>query len=112
MAKTPAPQKMKPASCDISKLPDIVQNLGLVNFNVSCEDGSLTVTGKNTEGKHFRVNGYQGNGFTEGTMSTFESSSRDARQFEAIRLRNAGFTQQEIADRLGVSQKTISNDLR
>ncbi|WP_410968918.1 helix-turn-helix domain-containing protein, partial [Salmonella sp. SAL4444] len=37
---------------------------------------------------------------------------KEARRLEAVRLRESGLTQQEIANRLGVSQKTISNDLK
>jgi DNA-binding NarL/FixJ family response regulator len=65
----------------------------------------------NQTGNHVRVNSYQGNGFTEGTMSTFQPGS-EARKFEAVRLRENGLTQQEIANRLNLSQKTISNDLK
>ena len=116
MAKPPAitppstPPSTPPA-CDIGALPGIIQNFGLINFNVSCRNGELTVTGTDQSGKHVRVNSYQGNGFTEGTMSTFQPGSKEARQLEAVRLRNDGLTQQEIANRLGVSQ-TISNDLK
>ena len=109
MSKPPA---IAPAACDISTIPGIIQKFGLVNFNVSCSHGELTVTGTDQSGKHVRVNSYQGNGFTEGTMSTFQPGSKEARQFEAMRLRKDGLTQQEIANRLGVSQKTISNDLK
>jgi DNA-binding CsgD family transcriptional regulator len=37
--------------------------------------------------------------------------SPDERQETANRLYSEGQTQQEIANRLGVSQKTVSNDL-
>lgn len=113
MAKPPATTPpTTPAVCDISTLPGIIQSFGLINFKVSCNEGELTVTGTDQGGKHIRVNSYQGNGFTEGTMSTFQPESKEARKFEAVRLRGAGLTQQEIANRLGVSQKTISNDLK
>ena len=113
MAKPPsAIPPDTPSSCDVSALPGIIQNFGLINFNVSCNNGELTVTGTDQNGKHIRVNSYQGNGFTEGTMSTFQPGGKEARRLEAVRLRESGLTQQEIANRLGVSQKTISNDLK
>lgn len=93
-------------------IPAIVQQAGLVNFTASYEQGQLTVCGTNSSGHQVRISSYQGNGLTEGTMSTFQPGSRDARQAEAMRLRSIGLTQLEIANRLGVSQKTISNDLR
>lgn len=108
----PATPPATPAACDISALPGIIQNFGLINFNVSCNHGELTVTGTDQTGNRVRVNSYQGNGFTEGTMSTFQPGSKEARRLEVVRLRGNGLTQQEIANRLGVSQKTVSNDLK
>lgn len=101
-----------PNACDISAVPAMVQSLGLVNFNVTCKNGQLTVSGTNQGGQKVRVSGYQANGYTEGSMSSFQPSTIDARRAEANRLKSLGLTQQEIADRLGVSQKTISNDLQ
>ncbi|ECK5632010.1 helix-turn-helix domain-containing protein [Vibrio fluvialis] len=114
MAKQPVtiPPSTPATACDISNLPKIIQGAGLVNFQVSCSNGELTVTGTNQSGQQVRINQYQGNGYTEGTLSTFQPSNIEARQNEARRLRSNGLTQQEIADRLGVSQKTISNDLK
>ncbi|MEC7310032.1 helix-turn-helix domain-containing protein [Vibrio crassostreae] len=99
-------------TCDVTALPGIIQSAGLVNFNVECNNGELTVTGTNQNGQQIRINSYDANGFTEGTLSTFQPSSIEARRNEAARLREAGHTQQQIATRLGVSQKTISNDLK
>ncbi|EHU9520833.1 HTH domain-containing protein [Vibrio vulnificus] len=117
MAKPPInPSNTSPStsspSCDISVLPGIIQGAGLVNFEVSCNNGELTVTGSNEHGQQVRISSYQGNGFQEGTLSTFQPSSIEQRRAETRRLRSTGLTQQEIADRLGVSQKTVSNDLK
>ncbi|HEI2929593.1 TPA: helix-turn-helix domain-containing protein [Escherichia coli] len=113
MAKPPSAIPLNtPSSCDVSAIPSIIQQFGLINFNISCNNGELTIMGADQNGTHIRVNSYQGNGFTEGTMSTFQPRGKEARRLEAIRLRKSGLTQQEIANRLGVSQKTISNDLK
>lgn len=105
----PTPTTAAPA-CDISAVPGMIQSMGLVDFNVKCQGGQVTITGTSQDGKHHRVTSYQNNGYTEGSMSTFQGSTTD-RKAEAERLRNTGLTQQAIADRLGVSQKTISNYL-
>jgi DNA-binding transcriptional regulator YiaG len=116
MAKPPVPKPQISSTglttCDISGLPRIIESAGLVNFDVSCNNGELTVTGTNQTGQQIRINQYQANGFSEGTLSTFQPSSRESRQYEAKRLKGNGLSQQEIANRLGVSQKTISNDLK
>lgn len=111
-AAPPAGSASSSPTCDISTVPALVQQLGLVNFNVKCNNGELVVSGTSANGKKYRVSSYDNNGYTEGTMSSFNPGQPADRKKEAVRLRNTGLSQQEIANRLGVSQKTISNDLK
>ncbi|EUB98250.1 Transposase IS30-like HTH domain containing protein [Rhizobium sp. CF080] len=52
-----------------------------------------------------------GNGFQEQIMSVSAALQPRERRIEAKKLRKEGMSQTAIAARLGVSQKTISNDL-
>ena len=47
----------------------------------------------------------------EFSSSVSNKTTKEKRKETAISLKKQGYTQDEIADRLGVSQKTISNDL-
>lgn len=116
MAKPPVtvpPQSSTPQNaCDLDKIMGIVESAGLTDFNISCTGGEFTITGTNSEGNHLRVSEYQSNGFSERTVSAAQPTSQENRRSEARRLRGTGLSQTEIAKRLGVSQKTISNDLK
>lgn len=90
-------------------------NLGtseIVDFKVVQKPGRTTLTAKTTDGQNVRVSRYDGNnGLREASMSVFQPDSIEERRIEARRLKDNGHTQMEISEILGVSQKTISNDL-
>ncbi|HAT3809591.1 TPA: helix-turn-helix domain-containing protein [Morganella morganii] len=90
-------------------------NLGpgeLEDYTITQKPGHTVITATTTDGQHVRVEKYKGNnGFAEGSMSVFVPRSIEERRVEARRLKDTGLSQVEVAARLGVSQKTISNDL-
>lgn len=97
---------------DLSK---VMQNIGLdgtlVEYNVSQKPGQTVISGTTSDGQHIHMEKYQANGLKTASVSVFTPGSIEERQAEAKRLRSTGLSQQAIAGRLGVSQKTISNDL-
>ncbi|MGP0873248.1 hypothetical protein ACJ8QF_24100 [Serratia sp. CY81684] len=91
---------------------NLVQDLQLTDWKASSKSGQVTVSGiSGRTGQHVRVTTYEGTGFSERTVSTCDPMSLAQRRQETQRLRSTGLSQQQIADRLGVSQKTVSNDL-
>ncbi|MFW7204176.1 helix-turn-helix domain-containing protein [Serratia sp. BNK-17] len=92
---------------------NLVHDLQLTDWKASSKSGQVTVSGiSGRTGQHVRVTTYEGTGFSERTVSTCDLMPLDQRRQETQRLRSTGLSQQQIADRLGVSQKTVSNDLK
>ncbi|CAH6337728.1 MULTISPECIES: helix-turn-helix domain-containing protein [Enterobacterales] len=121
MAKGTKPRSTLPAkplpAPPVIKVENLMANLNLGtgelrDYTITQKPGHTTITATTTDGQHVRVEKYNGNnGFSEGSMSVFVPGSIEERRDEARRLRDTGLSQTAIADRLGVSQKTISNDL-
>ena len=84
---------------------------GLVEWTLRSRNGERSLVGRTKAGITLRVTQYDQNGFRERTASTCERLTAAKRKVEAKRLRRHGLTQAAIAERLGWSQKTISNDL-
>jgi DNA-directed RNA polymerase specialized sigma subunit len=90
------------------------------NITVSVRNGKRTVEGYNQNGEKVVIqttiiNGSpnQNNGFRSQTMTVCDQLPAEERREAARRLRHdERLSQVEIARRLGVSQKTISNDLK
>ena len=121
MAKGTKPRSTFPAkplpAPPVIKVENLMANLNLGtgelrDYTITQKPGHTTITATTTDGQYVRVEKYNcNNGFSEGSMSVFVPGSIEERRDEARRLRDTGLSQTAIADRLGVSQKTISNDL-
>ncbi|WP_036240923.1 helix-turn-helix domain-containing protein [Mesorhizobium sp. STM 4661] len=96
----------------LADLDDVLGNIGLEECTISIQKGKKHFKGRTRNGKAINVilrDG--GSGFQEQTVSFCDVLSVKDRRVEAKRLRKEGMRQTVIAERLGVSQKTISNDL-
>lgn len=114
MAKTPANSKTAIAVTPVTqKVMGRVDNLEMGDFDISNRAGVTTVKGfSHKHNKHVRFVEYEANGIKQQSVTMVGDMTIEQRIFESKRLTAAGHTQQEIADMLGVSQKTISNDLQ
>ena len=89
------------------------------NISVTVRNGRRTVEGYNQNGEKvviqttiMNTSPGQNNGFRSQTMTVCDQLSIEERRATARRLKTEEkLSQTEIAKRLGVSQKTISNDL-
>lgn len=78
-------------------------------------DGTVKIRAQDEQGATMTLTGYvnERTGYREGGFSALpQKLSPSERREEVQRLAAAGMTQQAIAERLGVSQKTVSNDLK
>ncbi|EIC5077138.1 helix-turn-helix domain-containing protein [Vibrio parahaemolyticus] len=90
------------------------------NISVTVRNGIRTVEGYNQNGEKVVIktniingNPQNNNGFRSQTMTVCDTLSIEERRIAARRLRDEeNLSQVEIAKRLGVSQKTVSNDLK
>ncbi len=89
------------------------------NLTVSIRNGKRTVEGYNQNGEKVVIqttiinrDSRTNNGFRSQTVTVCDKLSISERREAVRRLKNeANLSQTEIARRLGVSQKTVSNDL-
>ena len=89
------------------------------NISVTIRNGIRTVEGYNNSGEKVVIetilsnnDATKNNGFRQQNMSVCDKLNTDERRKVAKDLRDTQkLTQLEIAKKLGVSQKTISNDL-
>jgi Homeodomain-like domain len=109
MAKAQLPAVRLPPQL-LRSLVDSFERSGFQEWKATCKDGRLAVVGK-AGGMTIRVADYASDGFNERTVSRSEGLSPRRRREEAGKMHRDGFTQTEIADRLGCSQRTISGDL-
>ncbi|MFJ1311875.1 helix-turn-helix domain-containing protein [Agrobacterium sp. P15N1-A] len=94
------------------ELPDPLTEIGLEECTITIVKGKQTLKGVTKDKKAVHIvlrDG--GNGFQEQIVSLCAALSPRERRIEAKKLRKEGLSQTAIAARLGVSQKTISNDL-
>jgi DNA-directed RNA polymerase specialized sigma24 family protein len=90
------------------------------NISVSIRNGTRIVEGYNHDGEKVVIkttisnnNSSTGKGFRQKEVTVCDELSPEQRRLEAQRLKQEQkLSQAEIARFLGVSQKTISNDLR
>lgn len=77
-------------------------------------DGTMEIHAADQSGNHATMTHYLGvSGYRESSMSAISGKLDPAdRKVEAKRLRESGMSQVKISKRLGVSQKTISDDLK
>lgn len=85
---------------------------GLDEWSIKSKPDHKTVIARARDGNAVRYSVYTSNGFCERTLSSCDRLPPARRKAEAKRLSKKGLTQTEIAERLGCSQKTVSNDLR
>ncbi|TAL83320.1 MAG: helix-turn-helix domain-containing protein [Rhodanobacter sp.] len=106
-----APPRVNPLMRILGELDNAVcAEFGEGEWTAKQKNGCLTLTGKTPNGA-VQVKHYNKNGLKQRTLSACEPLSIENRRFEAKRLHRENHTQHEIAEILGVSQKTISNDL-
>ena len=101
------------ASEPLTALDAMFQAQGFVEWSIRSKLGQKTITGRTQDGVIIRHSAYETNGYQERSMTRCDSGRlpRAKRKTEAKRLSKQGLTQSEIAERLGCSQKTVSNDL-
>lgn len=94
------------------EMPDPLTEIGLEECTISISRGKQTLKGvtKTKRAVHIMLRD-GGNGFQEQIISVCAALEPRERRIEAKKLRKEGMSQTAIAARLGVSQKTISNDL-
>ena len=86
-------------------------SLGFDDWTASSKNGMTRFKGR-IDDQTVTFQTYRAPGLVLQSASKCEKLPVKRRREEARKLRRKGHTQVEIADRLGVSQKTISNDLR
>lgn len=97
----------------VEKLLSALQNAGAGDdWQIKSKAGTITAVGKTNLGGAVTFSTFEENGYSERTMSVSRNQTVDQRRAEARRQTALGRTQATIAANLGVSQKTISNDLR
>ena len=100
---------------DLSSIGTWSRKLGLAKGRLTFDPNGVVLTGKAFDDSTVRFASYANKrtGFTEQVVSTADPLVSPAmRAREAKRMHKEGLTQHQIAERLGCSQKTISNDLR
>ena len=92
-------------------IDDDFKSQGLLEWTMKSAEGEKCLTGRTINGVSVRIARYDNNGFSEKTASICRRLSPAKRKIEAKRLHKKGLTQNAISERLGCSQKTISNDI-
>lgn len=97
----------------VNELGDFLQEEGLVNWSVQRTGSKIVVTGTTGYGAAVKMDFCNSSsGYRSRAMSVCPKLDIDERRREAKSLRKQGMTQANIALSLGVSQKTISTDLK
>lgn len=84
---------------------------GVDDWTIRSRHGLVNVRAKTPDGQAVTFSNQVSSVLQYQTQSRCAVLTIRQRRLEAKRLRKRGLTQGEIADMLGVSQKTISNDL-
>jgi len=85
---------------------------GVEEWSIKSKPDHKTILARTKDGNAVRYSVYMSKGFRESTSSSCDGLPPARRKAEAKRLSKKGLTQTEIAECLGCSQKTVSNDLR
>lgn len=97
----------------LAELDDVLETIGVEECNILIQKGKKHFKGRTGDGKAINVILRDfGSGFQEQTLSVCPVLSVEDRKIEAMRQKRVGMSQAAIGERLGVSQKTISNDLK
>jgi DNA-binding NarL/FixJ family response regulator len=96
------------------QLDDFFNQEGLTDFVVRGTKAKVVLSAQTEQGGTVRIDAQKGNvdGFQERHMTLCPELPPAVRAEQAKVLASRGLTQVDIALSLGVSQKTISNDLR
>ncbi|ENM3890110.1 hypothetical protein Q9F25_003314 [Vibrio cholerae] len=90
-----------------------VQNGTLPNVNISSNQFGFNLTAEDHQGNRYILEMHTKNGITQKSETTVTNLNDKALRQEQVRqLKAQSMTQVQIANHLGVSQKTISNDLK
>lgn len=90
-----------------------VQNGSLTNVSISSNQQGFSLTAEDLEGNRYIIEKYTNNGISHVSQTSVETSNdKLERHVQVKQLRANKMTQSQIANYLGVSQKTISNDLK
>lgn len=95
----------------LAEIEALFHEQGIIEWSIKSKRGHKTISGRTKSGGAVRYSVYASNGFHERSVSSCNGLSPARRRAEAKRLSKRGLTQTEIAERLGCSQKTVSNDL-
>jgi len=108
-----------PVNSEISLPPEIIQgvqaiqNGSLTNISVTSNQYGFQLTAEDKKGDRYILKKHSQNGITSKSETIVENSDNKlSRQQQVKQLRKEKMTQNEIANYLGVSQKTISNDIK
>lgn len=114
MAKLPAKNKTAIAPVAVpQKTIDKVNSLEMQDFKVTRKGGLTTISGfSELHQQHVQVKEYVAPGIKQRALTMIGDLATTQRIVESKRLSSEGYTQQEIADMLGVSQATIGRDLK
>ncbi|MBJ2250532.1 helix-turn-helix domain-containing protein [Pseudomonas sp. MF6784] len=109
---SPRPAPAPIANQAFAEMANFLDEMGLIEATISLKDGKKSLKGKTANGEAINVIvRNDGTGFKEQTVSICRVLSISDRRIEAKRLKKEGMSQVAIAAKLGVSQKTISDDL-
>lgn len=95
----------------IQQAVNVLQNMNFSVKNVQVKGDTVMVSGTDENNNAVSFTQEVNGGYRAQTISTYEPTTIEDRRDVVQKLRQQNLTQQEIASRLGVSQKTISNDL-
>lgn len=89
---------------------NVFQKFGLETGSISKTENGIDISGKDYSGKSCTMNLQMGN-LSRLEVTCYKGTTIEDRRKEAKKLYKKGHTQKDIAMKLGVSQKTISNDI-
>lgn len=110
MSRVPVLKKLK-QSAIVERADEVFNDLNLISGSIKKSPMGITVNGVDSNNQSVTIHGADFHGYREQRLTSFQGSSDDRKKV-AKQLRAQNLSQTAIADRLGVSQKTISNDLR
>jgi len=109
---TPVPQSIN-IPAEIFQGLQALQDGRLANISVNSNQHGYQLTAEDLDGNRIIVEKHNVNGIKNTSETVIESTnSKLSRQTKVKQLRLENMTQRQIANHLGVSQKTISNDIK
>lgn len=96
----------------IDEFNNLFDALNLPTGKVERTPNRIKVTGQTPENEVVNFSRQQYGNYNSTTTSTYQPTTPQERREVVKELRKQGFTQEQIANSVGVSQKTVSNDLR